>query len=232
MVHDPEETASIVGRRLIHHGYTLERFTIVDDMAEPYSERPFPDPADVDLIVVMGAIYSVYDTATIGSWIGRELEFLRAADAVGVPVLGICFGGQALAAAHGGRVVRADESQIGWYPVPEAEGIPAGPWMQWHNDRLEAPPGATVLSVDGYGVQAFIIGRNLGLQFHPEVDRAHLDAWLAGGGVEELAEAGVDPVELQATTDRCADESRTHSLVDWFLAEVADAPLDTGVAGA
>ncbi|MEM8921928.1 MAG: type 1 glutamine amidotransferase [Actinomycetota bacterium] len=235
VIHDPEERASIVGRRLVHHGYSLERFAVVDDMVQPRSDRPFPDPGDYDLIVVMGAIYSVYDTAAIGSWIERELDFLRAADALGVPVFGICFGGQALAAAHGGRVVRAERSQIGWYPVPEADGIPGGPWMQWHNDRLEAPPEARVLSVDGYGVQAFVLGRNLGLQFHPEVDRAHLDAWLAGGGLEELATAGVDATALVADTDRCVDENRTNALVDWFLAEVAEAPgspLDRGAAGA
>lgn len=235
VVHDPHEQASIVGRRLVHHGYSLERFAVVDDMAQPHSDRPFPDPAAYDLIVVMGAIYSVYDTDTIGSWIGRELDFLRAADVLGVPVLGICFGGQALAAAHGGRVVRAEQSQIGWFPVPEVDGIAAGPWMQWHNDRLEVPPDATVLSVDGYGVQAFVFGCNLGLQFHPEVDRAHLDAWLAGGGIEELDRAGVDPNRLVADTDRCVDEGRTNALVDWFLAEVAGVSgpaVDRNAAGA
>ena len=69
----------------------------------------FPSADLFDAIVFYGAAWSVYDTATIGTWIGDEIAFARSAISLGVPVLGICFGGQMLAAAVGGSVVaRAD----------------------------------------------------------------------------------------------------------------------------
>ena len=37
-------------------------------------------------------------------WVKPELELLHTADESGVPVFGICFGGQMLAPAHGGGV--------------------------------------------------------------------------------------------------------------------------------
>ncbi|MEM8924201.1 MAG: type 1 glutamine amidotransferase [Actinomycetota bacterium] len=223
VAHDPMETAGMVGRRLVDHGFELVELVVTEAADKPRSDVPFVDPADHDLVVVMGSVHSVYDTETIGSWIGRELDFLRAADAAGVPVLGICFGGQALAAAHGGAVIRSERKQVGWYPVPsDRPELSVGPWMQWHYDRFEAPPAAEVLSVDDYGVQAFTLRRNLGVQFHPEVDPDHLQRWFDGGGVEELASLGLDPDPIMADARRHASQERTNTLVDWFLADIAD----------
>ena len=67
-------------------------------------DGPLPALGGVDHVVVLGAAWSVYDEQKVGRWIGAELDWLRAADAAGVPVLGICFGAQALAAALGGQV--------------------------------------------------------------------------------------------------------------------------------
>ncbi|MEL7156325.1 MAG: gamma-glutamyl-gamma-aminobutyrate hydrolase family protein [Actinomycetota bacterium] len=230
IVHDPTETPSMVGRRLRDHGYELVEYVVSAEVGQAHSDMPFPDPADFELVVVMGAIHSVYDEETIGSWIGRELDFLRAADGAEVPVLGICFGAQALAAAHGGSVVRAERPQVGWHRIPAAPGMGTGPWMQWHYDRLEVPPAATVLSVDEYGVQAFVLGRHLGLQFHPEVDPEHLQRWLDHGGDAELAKLGLDAEAIMDDARTHADQGRTSALVDWFLAEVAH--LTDGEIGA
>src|SRR5690606_9283751 len=97
--HDPSEVAGRVGLRLEQHGYRLDVFTVCDDADDPVSHRPFPGPDRYDLVVAMGAPWSVYDTATIGTWIGRERDFVRAVHDRGVPYLGICFGAQVLAAA-------------------------------------------------------------------------------------------------------------------------------------
>jgi GMP synthase-like glutamine amidotransferase len=225
VVHEPGNPAGLVGSRLEHHGYELGELLVSRDLSSPSGEFDAGTPDEYDLIVAMGSTYSVYDTDTIGEWIGDELAFLAQAHATGVPVLGICFGAQALAACLGGAVVRAERPQIGWHPLtaePQS-GIPAGPWMQWHSDRIEPPPGASVLAQDSVGVQAFTIGRSLGVQFHPEVTPESIAVWIDSGGADELRAAGIDPEALVIETAQMQSDvtERTDRLVDWFVADVA-----------
>jgi GMP synthase-like glutamine amidotransferase len=226
IIHDPGSDPVLVGDRLRHHGFELEEVLITTEIGNPAGRADhLGDPRDYDLILPMGSNYSVYDTDTIGSWIDDELDFLRRADAADVPVLGICFGSQALAAALGGRVVRAEQQQVGWTPlaVDDTWGLPGGPWMQWHYDRFEPPADATIIAEDHVGVQAFTIRRHLGVQFHPEVTEAHLQGWFDMGGIDELRRIGVDPDELMETTRAVAPDvaPRTERLVDWFLSDIA-----------
>jgi GMP synthase (glutamine-hydrolysing) len=98
----------------------------------------------------------------------------------GVPVLGICYGFQAMAQALGGVVARTGRSEFGRTPLTVTEpgvlfrGLPAAQsvWMS-HGDAVSAaPPGfAVVASTGGSPVAAFEHpGRALyGVQFHPEV---------------------------------------------------------------
>lgn len=233
VVHDPGATAAVVGERFEHHGYSLHQLRLTEDIERPASDVPFPDPADYDVILPMGAVYSVYDTDRIGSWIGRELEFLRRADRAGVPVFGVCFGGQALAAAHGGEVVKSDQNQVGWHPIPsETPALATGPWMQWHYDRFEAPSDAELLSKDHWGTQAFRLRRNLGVQFHPEVDGTHLQVWFDYGGISELERFGMKADDLMAETVRNAELARPHTnaLIDWFLSDIATSETTTPMA--
>jgi hypothetical protein len=60
-----------------------------------------------------------------------------------VPVLGICFGAQALAAALGGQAIRAERPEVGWTPIQthRPDLIEPGPWFQWHSDRWVLPDG-------------------------------------------------------------------------------------------
>ncbi|MHB1929177.1 MAG: type 1 glutamine amidotransferase [Acidimicrobiales bacterium] len=182
---------------------------------------PLPDPTGTDAVVVLGAVWSVYDTATIGSWIGEELEWLRALDAAGVPLLGVCFGAQALAAAHGGSVEPAPRKEIGWVTVEPVrpEVVESGPWFQFHGDRCVPPPGADVLATSDVAVQAYALRRNLAVQFHPEVDAPQLERWLEHGGREEIAAFGLDPDELLAATTREEEAARLRAdeLVEAFL---------------
>ena len=108
-----------VGEAFTDHGFDVQEFMVVPEehFHEPSVTAAFPDPLAFDAIVPMGAAWSVYDHDRIGTWIGEELDFLRRAHGAGVPVLGICFGGQALAAALGGMVVRAGRPEIGWTTV-------------------------------------------------------------------------------------------------------------------
>jgi len=156
----------------------------------------------VDHIVVLGAAWSVYEER-ISGWIGDELDWLRAADAAGIPVLGICFGAQALTAALGGQVEPAPRGEVGWMLVEtlDPDLVEPGPWLEFHHDRCLMPPGAQLLARTELCVQAFTIGPHLAVQFHPEIDAAQLSRWLADGGKAEAEEAGQDPDALIAQTE-------------------------------
>lgn len=180
------------------------------------------DPRDYDLIVPLGSEFAAYDDTI--PWIEREKRLLREAVDADVPVLGICFGGQLLARVLGGRCYRAKESEIGWLPVRtrDPELVPEGPWFQWHFDTFDPPPGAAVVAESDVGPQAFVAGRNLGLQFHPEVTPAIMEEWVRVYR-HELDAEGVDPDDLLTETRERADSARQTSwkLLDTFLERVA-----------
>jgi GMP synthase-like glutamine amidotransferase len=230
--HDHVSPVGPVGERFVARGYDVEELVVVpeDRFHAPAVEAVFPDPTSYDAVVPMGAPWSVYDLATIGPWIEPELAFLRAAVEAGVPVLGICFGGQALAAALGGGVVKADEAEIGWTSIETDEPglVEAGPWFEWHHDRWVAPPGARVLASTPAAEQAFVVGRSLAVQFHPELTPSMLRGWLANGGAAYLEAHGTAIDPLLAQTDALGDEAgrRAHRLVDRFLDQVATGSPD------
>ena len=75
----------------------------------------FPDPADVDFLVLMGGPMAADDEAA-NPWLHAEKRFAAAVIAAGRPVLGVCLGAQILAEVIGGTVRRNDVAEIGWYP--------------------------------------------------------------------------------------------------------------------
>ena len=102
---------------------------------------------------------------------------------LGVPVLGICYGEQAMCAQLGGRVAASDHREFGraFIEVVDdcalfeglwAKGAREQVWMS-HGDRVEAlPPGFRVVAVSEGAPFAAIADdrrRFYGVQFHPEV---------------------------------------------------------------
>lgn len=235
--HDHTSPVGPVGARFADHGFEVDELLVVpaDRFGDPGVEVRFPDPTRYDVVVPMGSPWSVYDDALIGSWVRPELEFLRSAHQAGVPVLGICFGGQALAAALGGRVVPAERSEVGWYAVDTLapDLVEPGPWFQWHHDRWAPPPGARTIATSPVSEQAFVIGRSLAVQFHPELTPSMLEGWLGNGGARYLEAKGRDADALLAETESMAEaaERRAHRLVDRFLELVAETAGPRTAAG-
>jgi GMP synthase-like glutamine amidotransferase len=116
----------------------------------------------------------------------------------GVPVLGLCYGGQVLATVLGGTVEPSPEPQHGWYAIETLapEIISEGPWLEWHYDRFTLPPGATELARTGSTPQAFSYGPHLGTQFHPESTVEIVTGW-ARSDTEHLAQIGITDGEAR-----------------------------------
>ena len=228
---DHASPAGLVGSAFAELGYDVSEFTVVPASRydSPSVTAVFPDPGAYDAIVFFGAVWSVYDEATIGTWIGDEITFARSAMLAGVPLLGICFGGQLLAAAVGGSVSRAPAPEIGWVSVDTSDPalIDAGPWFQWHFDQFTVPAEVPVLARTAAADQAFRVGRTLGLQFHPELTSSVLDCWLSAGGAGQLAASGVDAGALMARTRALEDGAavRAHELIRRFVTDVTTGPV-------
>ena len=137
-----------------------------------------PADASFDLLVVLGSAASVADTGV--AWIDAERQLVTRAVDRGVPVLGVCFGGQLLAQVLGGTVARASRPEIGWRLLETADParVPAGPWLDWHEDAFTCPPGAEALASTDVCLHAFVAGPHTGVQFHPEVTAGVVHGWI------------------------------------------------------
>lgn len=111
--------------------------------------------------------------------VARELKLLRTCVEREVPVLGLCFGGQALAVVLGGTVEVMGEPELGWCRVETAAPhlIAEGPWLQWHYESFTTPHGAEELASSAMGPQAFRLGPHLGVQFHSESTATSVARW-------------------------------------------------------
>ena len=213
-----DNDGGVVGERFRELGWVFEQWVRED-------AEQWPDLApDVGLIVSLGSDWSVY-WDHVASSVAAEAHVLRTAHEAGVPVLGVCFGGQMLAHTLGGSVFRAKTPEIGWFSVetsPEWNIFKQNVWFQWHYDCFSAPAGATELASGVEGCQAFTVGRSLGLQFHPEVTPQIVARWSSGHGAEELEKVGIPLADLARDTAAHAHMSRESGrrLVDWFVERV------------
>lgn len=209
--------AGFSGERFRHHGYSF---------IECHRDRPgeWASLDSIDLVMLMGSEWSVY-WPHLTDKVAVELALIREAHARSIPIYGICFGAQSIAAALGGTVERAREPEIGWYDdivsdIPEV--IAPGPWMQWHSDVVTVPPGAVELARSPLAPQAYRLGRTFATQFHPEVNETMVTRW-ALEGANTLRERGTSVEELRATTSRNVLDSKSNAehIVDWYVEHVA-----------
>jgi GMP synthase-like glutamine amidotransferase len=184
---------------------------------------PWPDPRAYGAIAPLGAEQSVERSKD--PWIAPQVAFLRDAHEAGIPVLGLCFGGQALAAALGGEVRAAPAPEIGWLELEALDGgaVGPGPWFAWHEDTFTLPPRAVALARSPVCAHAFRVGRSVGLQFHPEVTPAILEGWVRGGR-DTLARNRIDgdAIRARAREEAAAHRARAFALFDAIAAGWTD----------
>lgn len=180
-------------------------------------EEPIPDPTGFAFMASLGSIHSA--AAADPAWIPHEIEALRAAIDNETPVLGLCFGGQALSLALGGGTEVLSEPEVGWISVESFDGsVPSGPWLQYHSEQLQIPPGAHELARSPAGPAVFRIGPHMGTQFHPEADAALLEQWARHD--PNLSRIGLTPADLarQSAAHSAAARDQAFQLFDAWLA--------------
>lgn len=179
-------------------------------------EGAFPArPGDHTGYVISGSRAGVYES---DAWIGQLANFVRAAFAQNIPLLGICFGHQMIAHALGGRTEKA---AVGWglglqkFDLAPAAERPA--WMQGGPDHyhlpcifqdqvVQVPPGFEVLASNDFCPHGCIYHpRALGIQGHPEFSKAYTLArtrHLRERAGEDAYQLGV--ASLSTDADSCA----------------------------
>ena len=116
---------------------------------------------------------------------------------LGIPVLGICYGMQAMVLQLGGRVESAEVGEFGRsqltvsQPGRLLEGLPAEQscWMSHRDTVFEGPPGATALAASSESpVAAFEdTDRDLyGIQFHLEVAHTPYGSQILGRFLDDI----------------------------------------------
>jgi GMP synthase-like glutamine amidotransferase len=191
-------------------------------VVHPAWEHPPPDPREFAFVASLGSESSAGET---DGWVADELAALRTAVQADVPVLGLCFGGQALSLALGGGIEVLPTPEIGWVPVQSSDPlVPAGHWLQYHFDLMHLPPGARALAHSPAGLAAFRHGRHLGLQFHPEVDAELVERWARTD--PKLPATGITVEDLAAQSRAHADAAlgQAFALFDGWLAGLGAAP--------
>ncbi len=161
-----------------------------------YAGEPVPTevPQGVSGVLPLGGEISANDEH-LAPWLVQEKALLRDATERGIPVLGLCLGGQLLAAANGGAVTVNDVVEVGVSDVArtldgladpvisQAQPIDGDlvPAAQWHGDHISRLPDGAVLLMtnDLCHVQVFRLGESAyGLQMHPEVDLPTYERWV------------------------------------------------------
>jgi len=184
-------------RHLTERGFDVRHYR--PDLGE---SLPDADDSLAGIIVTGGPQYvSELDRFP---YLRDEMAFIGEAMAASIPLLGICLGGQLVAAHLGGKVDFDTQGHVafGYYPLRVTDA--GGAWFP--NDLMvlagnaqgfSLPAGATLLAAgEPFPNQAFLYGETtVALQFHPEVTRPILDFWqqaLAGNigkpGTQTLAE--------------------------------------------
>jgi GMP synthase (glutamine-hydrolysing) len=194
---------------LLHHDVSLE---------EIQARKPAA-------LVLSGGPASVYEAGAPP--LRRELLEL------GLPVLGICYGMQAMVLLLGGRVEGAEAGEFGRTELSVLDGggrllagLPAEQqcWMSHRDCVFEAPAGFTALaSSPGSPVAAFESeeARLYGIQFHPEVVHTPYGTEVLQRFLHEIAGCG----------NGWSPESVIEEQVERIRAQVGDARVICGLSG-
>lgn len=171
-------------------GNILEHLPVPHMVLHPYTGQQLPPAEEISALIVLGGAMGANDDRK-HPFLTDVKVLIRRVVARNIPYLGICLGGQLLAAAMGGKVASHRWEELGILPVVLtvdgredrlfAELPLVFQTFQWHHDSFDIPPGGTRLAFSkACHNQAFRVGSSAwGLQFHPEVTEQIIRDWSA-----------------------------------------------------
>lgn len=171
-------------------GNIIDNLPVRYSVLHPYCGEPLPRTDEITALIVLGGAMGANDDLKHPFLTGLK-ALIRQTVASGSPYLGICLGGQLLAASLGAKVVSNRWEELGTLPVSlTAEGqtdrlftgiTPQFHSFQWHHDSFDLPPDGVLLAASpACPHQAFRVGNCAwGLQFHPEVTPEIIADWCA-----------------------------------------------------
>jgi GMP synthase-like glutamine amidotransferase len=201
IVHQTDAGPGVFGEAIRGRGGTLEEWLL------PESPEPPGDPLDYDAVFVLGGSMNI-DEGKRYEWIGTERGLLGRLLEHQVRLMGLCLGGQMVAAAAGAVPRRAARPEIGWHTVELTKAGREDPVLgplaprfevfQWHSYEFPVPPGAVALARSEVCLQAARIGEVAwAIQFHPEVSAADALRWTEDFETDpDAVRIGVDPTAL------------------------------------
>ena len=161
-------------------------------MAPGYGPFTPPDSGKLDLIVTLGGPMSANDDFPA---LAQEMDLLKNAVNLGVPIFAVCLGAQLLSRALGGVVKPTGGYQFGLRRISITEAGDADPVFgkinvplvpTLHGECFTVPPGGTALA-EGYILlrnggyrkidMAYRVGNGYGFQFEPQLTYEELAAW-------------------------------------------------------
>lgn len=205
VVRDYGDFEALFQQALANAGYTA---SVID----PRTDSSLPDIATINGLFITGSHSMVSEQEP---WSEALQPWLRKARAANVPMLGVCYGHQLMAAAFGGRIdFHPDGRESGTLEVRLTEAGRVDALLGALPERfmahlthaqsvLEAPADAQVLAFNSHDAnQALRYGpRQWSVQFHPEFTPQVMRAYLERQR-EVLSDLGRDPQRLidQVTT--------------------------------
>ncbi len=142
--HDSASPGGPVWQQFEKRGYEITRFNVVskENYHTPNVSVTFPDYKNFDVIVPMGSPWGVWEDERIGNWLLPEIAYFKEVHNAGIPILGICFGGQLMARVLGGSVAPGPRSELGWHVIisDDTNLVDRGPCFNNHGDICIFPP--------------------------------------------------------------------------------------------